>query len=117
ITIHISFTLVLFFFSFYVYHLVFHSFPTRRSSDLFGHVNLCASWLCSSVWLEVGNASDCETDSIDNISSIEPVSQSDAPPTSNQDRKSTRLNSSHRTISYAVFCLKKKKKQINTLLP
>src|SRR5437764_4146670 len=28
------------------------------------------------------------------------------------DRKSTRLNSSHRCISYAVFCLKKKKKQI-----
>jgi len=26
------------------------------------------------------------------------------------DRKSTRLNSSHITISYAVFCLKKKKK-------
>src|SRR5437763_6309811 len=29
----------------------------------------------------------------------------------NLDRKSTRLNSSHRCISYAVFCLKKKKKQ------
>src|SRR5438094_3119107 len=29
------------------------------------------------------------------------------------DRKSTRLNSSHRTISYAVFCLKKKKKKNN----
>src|SRR5438094_3592351 len=29
------------------------------------------------------------------------------------DRKSTRLNSSHRTISYAVFCLKKKKKKKN----
>src|SRR5437762_10546708 len=28
------------------------------------------------------------------------------------DRKSTRLNSSHRCISYAVFCLKKKKKYI-----
>src|SRR5438094_1010679 len=28
-----------------------------------------------------------------------------------EDRKSTRLNSSHRTISYAVFCLKKKKEQ------
>src|SRR5437773_3943831 len=28
-----------------------------------------------------------------------------------QDRKSTRLNSSHITISYAVFCLKKKKKK------
>src|SRR5207248_7828477 len=29
-------------------------------------------------------------------------------PRSQGDRKSTRLNSSHRTISYAVFCLKKK---------
>src|SRR5258708_10666444 len=28
-----------------------------------------------------------------------------------RDRKSTRLNSSHQIISYAVFCLKKKKKQ------
>src|SRR5689334_24544597 len=28
-----------------------------------------------------------------------------------QDRKSTRLNSSHSSISYAVFCLKKKKKK------
>src|SRR5207248_10587594 len=28
-----------------------------------------------------------------------------------RDRKSTRLNSSHRTISYAVFCLKKKKQK------
>src|SRR2546426_1740151 len=32
-----------------------------------------------------------------------------------KDRKSTRLNSSHLVISYAVFCLKKKKKAINTL--
>src|SRR5438477_9394331 len=30
-----------------------------------------------------------------------------------RDRKSTRLNSSHMSISYAVFCLKKKKKQHN----
>src|SRR5256886_8104830 len=29
-----------------------------------------------------------------------------------QDRKSTRLNSSHSQISYAVFCLKKKKKTV-----
>src|SRR2546430_4232512 len=29
------------------------------------------------------------------------------------DRKSTRLNSSHSQISYAVFCLKKKKKQLH----
>src|SRR2546427_5644051 len=33
------------------------------------------------------------------------------PAVSDQDRKSTRLNSSHSQISYAVFCLKKKKKQ------
>src|SRR5437879_9726848 len=32
-------------------------------------------------------------------------------PLSKSDRKSTRLNSSHRCISYAVFCLKKKKKK------
>src|SRR5947199_6052785 len=31
-----------------------------------------------------------------------------------EDRKSTRLNSSHLGISYAVFCLKKKKKTYNT---
>src|SRR5947208_6925883 len=30
-----------------------------------------------------------------------------------EDRKSTRLNSSHQIISYAVFCLKKKKKKQN----
>src|SRR2546427_4690556 len=30
-----------------------------------------------------------------------------------EDRKSTRLNSSHSQISYAVFCLKKKKKKVN----
>src|SRR5256885_12011496 len=32
------------------------------------------------------------------------------------DRKSTRLNSSHLVISYAVFCLKKKKERIHLLL-
>src|SRR5258708_30981669 len=31
-----------------------------------------------------------------------------------RDRKSTRLNSSHQIISYAVFCLKKKKKKNHT---
>src|SRR2546422_5084635 len=34
-------------------------------------------------------------------------------PRRRQDRKSTRLNSSHGYISYAVFCLKKKKRQNN----
>src|SRR5258708_28913201 len=36
------------------------------------------------------------------------TNKSDAP--DGRDRKSTRLNSSHQIISYAVFCLKKKKK-------
>src|SRR2546429_4251785 len=35
----------------------------------------------------------------------------DLQPVRGRDRKSTRLNSSHGYISYAVFCLKKKKKQ------
>src|SRR5437879_10735468 len=39
--------------------------------------------------------------------------QKDDSPTDQEDRKSTRLNSSHRCISYAVFCLKKKQ-QITT---
>src|SRR5438552_12173932 len=34
-----------------------------------------------------------------------------APSAEARDRKSTRLNSSHQIISYAVFCLKKKKKK------
>src|SRR6266853_4915014 len=37
-----------------------------------------------------------------------------APARQRQDRKSTRLNSSHSQISYAVFCLKKKKKNKRT---
>src|SRR3712207_9127269 len=37
-------------------------------------------------------------------------------PLASQDRKSTRLNSSHANISYAVFCLKKKKNH-NSSLP
>src|SRR5256885_13196542 len=39
------------------------------------------------------------------------------PPAYAEDRKSTRLNSSHLVISYAVFCLKKKKSIYKELLP
>src|SRR2546430_11584527 len=41
---------------------------------------------------------------------------SDTPSASSSDRKSTRLNSSHSQISYAVFCLKKKKVILSTQL-
>src|SRR2546421_8839504 len=43
-----------------------------------------------------------------------PAAASTSATTPSPDRKSTRLNSSHDQISYAVFCLKKKKKNKNT---
>src|SRR5437868_15008162 len=44
---------------------------------------------------------------------VNPAAQEDpsSPIAGSSDRKSTRLNSSHVSISYAVFCLKKKKKK------
>src|SRR5207249_7620743 len=51
------------------------------------------------------------------LPSLEGVSpRSDARIASRLDRKSTRLNSSHVSISYAVFCLKKKKNKIHQLM-
>src|SRR5438309_3115740 len=44
-----------------------------------------------------------------------PLGSSDRVRRTKPDRKSTRLNSSHSSISYAVFCLKKKKQNINQL--
>src|SRR5437899_4976952 len=66
-------------------------FPTRRSSDLVRSIEVpqeCCTE-CGPVECDRG------------------VSVADR----QQDRKSTRLNSSHLGISYAVFCLKKKKQQ------
>src|SRR5690606_41131434 len=72
-----------------------HSFPTRRSSDLFGHIRLGDAQLST----RKGNVVFLE-DLLD-----EAVKRAKA---IIEDRKSTRLNSSHVKISYAVFCLKKK---------
>src|SRR5260221_2532782 len=44
-----------------------------------------------------------------------PGAAGDTPSRSRLDRKSTRLNSSHTVISYAVFCLKKKKRKASEL--
>src|SRR2546430_7794236 len=46
-----------------------------------------------------------------------PVVFSSPPLESTEDRKSTRLNSSHSQISYAVFCLKKTTTPCSTLVP
>src|SRR5205085_10194634 len=76
-------------------HRDLHSFPTRRSSDLRvapgPRPNLPAAVYRH--WLAVLSAFRCAR----------------RVPRSRVDRKSTRLNSSHSQISYAVFCLKKKK--------
>src|SRR5258708_17458261 len=73
---------------------------------------LCRSSSCSARCSACSTAtSSCSTSrrSTRNTSS----SRSNRPSTlpSRTDRKSTRLNSSHQIISYAVFCLKKKKKK------
>src|SRR5258708_13283254 len=54
---------------------------------------------------DVGNCKDQDRDG-DEAGDLRPDQQQAL-----RDRKSTRLNSSHQIISYAVFCLKKKKKQ------
>src|SRR3712207_8138738 len=45
---------------------------------------------------------------------IVPQRQPEMPEVRRRDRKSTRLNSSHANISYAVFCLKKKSTRLNS---
>src|SRR5437764_10243758 len=84
------------FFSCYGDHLDLHSFPTRRSSDLFAKARYLSRELPRTACCNVATVSGA---------------QACASPRTRKDRKSTRLNSSHRCISYAVFCLKKKKKR------
>src|SRR5207302_5959961 len=93
-----------------------HSFPTRRSSDLVieNEVNL----LSNGILLDTGHEGRrivlrCER-CIQCITFLEVAS-----PFVNEirkDRKSTRLNSSHVKISYAVFCLKKKTKNTTQIV-
>src|SRR5438034_7403190 len=81
---------------FYSYgdHRDLHSFPTRRSSDLgrFGGTDGKPVRRHEGVLWEWRDA------------------RQRGPQGGPRDRKSTRLNSSHTVISYAVFCLKKKTK-------
>src|SRR6266540_4348249 len=53
---------------------------------------------------------EADLDGISRLDDLE-MGRGPGPGTERRDRKSTRLNSSHITISYAVFCLKKKKKK------
>src|SRR2546427_6728245 len=87
-------------------------FPTRRSSDLqdprrsletfriLRGANLALlKSLPRKKWRNYGMHAERGKETIARVAAI--------------DRKSTRLNSSHSQISYAVFCLKKKKKTMN----
>src|SRR5205085_3187894 len=90
-----------------------HSFPTRRSSDLGigrGHVHHTA--VPADQPGRTGRRadrrhrlflSDTAKGGSDEHQRLVPAAE---------DRKSTRLNSSHSQISYAVFCLKKKRKRL-----
>src|SRR5699024_12704506 len=86
--------LPLLFFHSHGHHLHLHSFPTRRSSDLPVRKVLLACVL------------ECQVVAHHHHQGVFPggvLTQA-----LDKDRKSTRLNSSHVSISYAVFCLKKK---------
>src|SRR5258708_14959054 len=62
--------------------------------------------------IDIGIAAQPLRDAFVKIS-VDGVDTENATNASRRDRKSTRLNSSHQIISYAVFCLKKKKKYKN----
>src|SRR5688500_19511636 len=85
-----------------------HSFPTRRSSDL-SRTFTCDPGSDSAVgsWIEWSTPAS-------NVGAgllTQPVAMAQAQAA---DRKSTRLNSSHLVISYAVFCFKIKQGIHNT---
>src|SRR5690606_41637286 len=104
--------LVLFFFACPAHHRDLHSFPTRRSSDLLGSVFLDFPPRRRHGRL-IGDDLREERSRAFHRHLERPVingADSDILRRGNlADRKSTRLNSSHVKISYAVFCLKKKK--------
>src|SRR5206468_10363770 len=80
-----------------------HSFPTRRSSDLARAEQL------ENARAGFGQAAGAGNGLRDR--GVEAVGVDGPAANSFKDRKSTRLNSSHDQISYAVFCLKKKRRR------
>src|SRR5438034_4761882 len=89
------------------HHYNIHSFPTRRSSDLQFRGNV------ESFRLAVNQHGDLILRvQAFAVGAMTVGLAAGASAFDKRDRKSTRLNSSHTVISYAVFCLKKKKKKI-----
>src|SRR5207249_12232776 len=110
INTHAAHTIFLtFVFSCYILSLHLHSFPTRRSSDLailIDGVDLREIRL-SALRDRIGIVSQ-ETLLFDDTVLNNIAYGNDA---ATEIGRSTRLHSSHVSISYAVFCLKKKKKK------
>src|SRR5207302_11442745 len=85
-----------------------HSFPTRRSSDL---VAVVADDEARAERAALGPSRSRPLGALRALARPR-LTRDEAPEEFlDLDRKSTRLNSSHVKISYAVFCLKKKKKK------
>src|SRR5207253_6075620 len=102
----------LFFFFCFSRHLRYlHSFPTRRSSDLICLLTGKPASAQRKQWAVA--ASLCKAQPAAVMGGRRGASHSEAATGVFlfRDRKSTRLNSSHVAISYAVFCLKKKKEK------
>src|SRR5690606_41416043 len=92
-----------------------HSFPTRRSSDLLFPTLKMARYLLrrfaqmAGVFLVFLTLLFALLHAMPGDITNKLIGDPSIPPEARIDRKSTRLNSSHVKISYAVFCLKKKK--------
>src|SRR5690606_41417517 len=93
-----------------------HSFPTRRSSDLFPRVRVLGTigWIVAGIIIgRLGVEATAIPMQLAAAGSVllglYCLALPHTPPSASGDRKSTRLNSSHVKISYAVFCSKKKK--------
>src|SRR5690606_41402314 len=91
-----------------------HSFPTRRSSDLTADCPECSVTVIRN---DLNREQSDQPRGPANTTWL-PAPRCGVPgpgrPSGAGDRKSTRLNSSHVKISYAVFCLKKKKNMTTT---
>src|SRR5690242_21554008 len=97
-------------------HRALHSFPTRRSSDLRASALLFAAEGATVVAADIDPSLEGVTHRVDVADEEETEGLAEAVGVSRAtlDRKSTRLNSSHMSISYAVFCLKKKKNRVSS---
>src|SRR5690606_41188281 len=93
-------------------HPHLHSFPTRRSSDL-THGTLIAVRFNSGAHVDL-SPTESAVLALDLIRFADEADPAVFERLEKEDRKSTRLNSSHVKISYAVFCLKKKNDTIIT---